>query len=63
MEWVGGGEGGGSGSFEIGYPNSRGWNNFGRRWMRGLGGLENWTIFMEVICVSYESCLHEKQIV
>ena len=57
------GGGGGGGSFEIGNPKSRGGNNFGRRWMRGLGGLENWTIFMEVICVSYESCLLEKQIV
>ena len=25
---------------------------FGRRWTRGMGGLENWTIFMDVICVS-----------
>ena len=40
------------GSFEIGRPVSRRWKNFGRRWTRGLGVLENWTIFMDVICVS-----------
>ena len=39
-------------SFEIGRPRSRGWINFGRRWTRGVRGLENWTIFMDVICVS-----------
>ena len=25
---------------------------FGIGWIRGVGGLENWTIFMDVICVS-----------
>ena len=40
------------GSFEIGRPVSRRWKNFGQRWTRGLGALENWTIFMDVICVS-----------
>ena len=40
------------GSFEIGHPRSRGWNDFGRSWTRGVGGLENWIIFMHVICVS-----------
>ena len=40
------------GSFEIGRPRSRGWKNFGCSWTRGMGGLENWTIFMDVICVS-----------
>ena len=44
--------GGGGGSFEIGHPRSRGWNDFGRSWTRGVGGLENWIIFMDVICVS-----------
>ena len=42
----------GEGSFEIGRPRSRRWNNFGRRWTREVGGLKNWTIFMDVICVS-----------
>ena len=40
------------GSFEIRRTRSRGWINFGRRWTRGMGGYENWTIFMDVICVS-----------
>ena len=47
------------GSFEIGLATSRGWKKFGRRWTRGVGGLENWTIFMDVTCVSslsYFSC-------
>ena len=38
------------GSFKIGRPRSRGWNNIGRKWTRGMGGLESWTIFMDVIC-------------
>ena len=38
-------------SFEIGHPRSRGRKNFGRRWTRGVRGLENWTIFMDVIYV------------
>ena len=37
--------------FETERPRSRGWKNFGRRWMKGVGGLKNWTIFMDVICV------------
>ena len=45
----------GEGSFEIGRPRSTGWKNFGRRWTRGVGGLENWTTFMDVICVSSQS--------
>ena len=36
------------GSFEIGRPKFRGWKNFRRRWTRRVGGLENWTIFMDV---------------
>ena len=40
-------------SLEIGRPRSRGSKNFGRRWTRGVGGLENWTIFMDVICVLF----------
>ena len=52
------------GSFEIGRPGSREWKNFGRRWRRGLGGLENWTIFLDIICVSslsrgIDTCLTE----
>ena len=43
---------GGRGSFEIGRPRSRGWNNFRRRMTRGVRGLKNWTIFMDVIYVS-----------
>ena len=45
-----GGEGGGS--FEIERPRSKGWKNFGSRWIRGVGGLKNLTIFSDVICVS-----------
>ena len=41
----------GEGSFEIGYPRSKGWKNFRRRWTRGVGGLKNSTIFID-ICVS-----------
>ena len=47
------------GSFEIGRPRStRGMRgrgergNIGRRWRSGVRGLENWTIFIDVICVS-----------
>ena len=39
-------------SFEIGRPRSRGWKTVGRRWAKVVGGFENWTIFMDVICVS-----------
>ena len=39
-------------SFEIGRPGSTSWKNFGHRWTREVGDLENWTIFMDVICVS-----------
>ena len=41
-----------SGSLEIGRSRSRAWKNFGLRWTRGVGGLENWTIFVDVIYVS-----------
>ena len=46
----------------MGRPRSRRWKNVGRSWARGGGewggewgeeGLENWTIFMDVICVSF----------
>ena len=49
IAWRWGGRGGDS--CEIGRPRSRGWN-FRRRLTRRVGGLENWTIFMDVICVS-----------
>ena len=39
IDWLSFGEGGGS--FEIGFPRSRGWKNFGGRWTAGVGGLEN----------------------
>ena len=39
-------------SFEIGRPRSRVWKNMGRSWSKGVGGLENCIIFMDVICVS-----------
>ena len=39
-------------SFEIGRPRSRGWKSFGRRWTRGVGSFENWTVFMSVIYLS-----------
>ena len=50
FNWLSFGEGG---SFEIRRARSRGWKNFGRRWTRGVVGLENWRIFMDVICVSF----------
>ena len=49
VDWLSFGEGG---SFEIGGPRLRGWKNVGLRWTRGVGGPENWTIFMDVMCVS-----------
>ena len=42
----------GGSSFEIGRIRSRGWKNFERWWKRGVGDLENWTIFIDVIWVS-----------
>ena len=56
-EWGGGGS---QGSFEIGRSRSRGRKNSGRRWTRGLGGPENWTIFMDVMCVSSLNALFLK---
>ena len=44
-------------SFEIGHTRSRGWKNFGPNWKIGVGGLENWTILIDVICVFYLSSL------
>ena len=38
-------------SFEIRRSRSREWKKFGRRWTRGMRGLENFKIFMDVICV------------
>ena len=29
-----------------------GWKNFGCRWTKEVGGLENWTMFIDAICVS-----------
>ena len=45
------GEGGG-GCLKLDVQGQGGWKIFGRRWTRGVGGLENRTIFMDVICVS-----------
>ena len=42
-------------SFEVGRPRSRGRKDFGRGRTRGVGSVENWTIFMDVICVSFLS--------
>ena len=42
----------GGGSFKIVRPRSRGWKNFRRCWIRVVRGLENWTIFLDVKCVS-----------
>ena len=42
----------GEGSFEIWRPRSRGLKNFGRSWIREVGGLENLSVFMKVICLS-----------
>ena len=43
---------GGGSWFEIGRPRSRRWKDFGGRWTRRVGGLENRTIFLDVIFVS-----------
>ena len=42
----------GGGLSKIGCPRSKGWKNFGRRWTRWVGGLENWTSFIDAIWVS-----------
>ena len=49
--WRGGREGG-TGSFQIGRPRSKGCKNFEHGWASGGGRLGNWTIFMDVIFVS-----------
>ena len=41
------------GLFEIGHPRPREWKKFRRRWTEGVGGLENWTILVDVIFVSF----------
>ena len=41
----------GRGALEIEHPGSRGSKIFARRWTRGVGGLKNWTILMDVISV------------
>ena len=54
IDWLSFGEVGG-GSFEILRPRSKGWKDFGCRRTRALGGgggLEDCSIFMDVICVS-----------
>ena len=51
--------------FEMGRPRSRGWKNIGRRWTKGMVGLENWTILMDVIFVSsltYSKILYVKDL-
>ena len=52
----------GGSSHEIVYPRSRAWRNFGRRWARGMGSLENWIIFMDVIYVSSLKGFHPSTI-
>ena len=42
---------GGRDLFKLEHPRSRGWKNSGRRWAGGEG-LENQTVFLNVICVS-----------
>ena len=41
---------------EIGRPRSRRWKNLGCTWTKGGRGggrgIENWTVLMDVICVS-----------
>ena len=37
--------------FASGYVRSREWKNLEHR-QTGVGGLENWTVFMDVLCVS-----------
>ena len=49
------------GSFEIGRSRSRGWKNFERSWTRRVGGRENVTVFMDVICVSSLSKIFKVQ--
>ena len=40
------------GRLKLDVQGQEGGRIFGRRWTRGVGGLKNWTIFMDVICVS-----------
>ena len=61
IDWLPSENGSWGGSFEIGRPRSTRWKNFGRRWKKGLRGLENWIIFMEVICVSSLSRTKERR--
>ena len=42
----------GGGSFEIRRPRSRWLKNYGPTWTKGVEGLENRTIVMDVVCVS-----------
>ena len=51
VDWLSFGKVGGP--FKIGQRlGSRGSKNFGRRWTRGEEGPKNWTIFVDVMCVS-----------
>ena len=47
------------GLFEIRRPRSTGWKDFGRRWTRGVGGLE---FFLETLLNIYQKtalyCFH-----
>ena len=45
------------GGVEIGRASSRGWENFGRSWTRWVQGLEDWSIFMDITCVSSVICI------
>ena len=58
IDWLSFGEGGSL--IEIGRPRLKGWRNFGCRWTRGVGGLANWTIFLDAICVSSLALLRYK---
>ena len=44
---------GGWGFVWVWTSRSSGWKNFGRRSTRGVGSLENWTVFMDVIYASF----------
>ena len=50
-DWLSFGEEGGCLELDVQDQVVRGWKTFGRKWTRWVGGLKNWTIFMDVICV------------
>ena len=57
IDWLSFGEGGGGWGIrlklDVQGQGGGGIRNFGLSWTMGLWGLGNWTVFMDVICVSF----------